>query len=560
MKRFTNYLSLCATIVATLLATTSCDTISDLIGDSDGDEVDGASTLGIDIKNHECSYDSSTLSITLSTILPYWTSIEEGGEWISESSSYEQNNINYHSYKISTNYGSEERVGVISFYADGGVQGDVTITQSGRGSVELTLSSIDVDNLPEESIWIFTDSKPSSGVREATFSENGSLESTGGEGEFYSLYKALIAATMSEREIILEFPNLEAFPAGALFDLGAYNANYGDIGGDSMLSENEDIIAPPYGEEELYVLRISAPNATSIGNYAFANCMLYYIDFPKVESLGVLSFCNVPFESYMSSNEYLEETITFPSVKTIGQQAFWSCFGGTPLLFPEATDIGKFAFYGSHIDLRAEVITDDWMEHNPEGALTDYSSFPKVERVDDFGFYGMMHGLAGISMPELKSIGKYGFAGASLYSNSTVSLPNLESIGDFGLAYSEVTYFNAPNLTSIGERGFYYCDKLEDVNAESLHTIGAEAFRQCYELDYLDICSGDGVKVQSIAADIFNSLMISENDIFIYTSGDNNTSTEDYDTSSYSQYVYWIVPDGEGGTNKIGPVRMQIAL
>ncbi len=557
-------MKVCVALFAVLLAVTSCDELTDLLGGADDD---GAS-LGIDTKSYEVGTSETTITISLTTLLGYWTNINEGGEWITESSSYETNNINYHTFTISANLTADERVGKIGFYASGDISSIVTVTQDGQGSTEVTLEQIDANNIPEGNIWIITDSKADSGVRQASFDSDGTPLSVEGEGDFYNLYNALINASNEGRSILLEFPNLEAFPAGALFDVQNYldNPDYWH-GEDGAQIYDGIAIEPAYSYSTPRPFNISAAVATEVGDFAFANMDLTYIDLPEVESLGRLSFTNV-----YCGLPYTEEYLIFPKVKTIGQGAFmnFTTFDSITLIFPEALEIGKAAFYCSYVQLLNDyhpieeehyrlTYGDDWEEYY-NADLAEYESFgnychsfPVVESIGEMAFYTQHYILDRIYFPCVKSVGDYAFYASDL-SDGDVMLPMVETIGANAFAWcNDITSFTAENLEELGECAFMQCSSLKTVTVPRIHTIGYQAFYVYSDVfSYFYVCYEDGVTAKSFAEDIFGT-NASWNDFIdtlnIYTGGDNGTSVTPYSSSGYSAYSNWTVPDGNGGTH-----------
>lgn len=86
-----------------------------------------------------------------------------------------------------------------------------------------------------------------------------------------------------------------------------------------------------------YLESVSLPNATSIGNAAFARCSsLTSVNFPNATSIG-----NSAFASCSSLT-----SVNLPKVTSILPAAFDSCSSLTSVDLPNATSIGLGAFYG----------------------------------------------------------------------------------------------------------------------------------------------------------------------------------------------------------------------
>ena len=158
---------------------------------------------------------------------------------------------------------------------------------------------------------------------------------------------------------------------------------------------------------------------------------------------------------------------------SIGESAFYDCYGLTSVTFPEGlTTIGKYAFYGC-------------------SGLTSVTIPEGLTAIGEYAFSDC-YGLTSLTLPEgLTSIGAYAFSGCS---GTSVTLPEeLTSIGAY--AFSDcygLTSLTLPDgLSAIGDGVFSNCYGLTSVTIpEGLREIGDEAFSNCDGLTSLTLPEG----------------------------------------------------------------------
>ncbi len=213
-----------------------------------------------------------------------------------------------------------------------------------------------------------------------------------------------ISENEPERQITLEFPNLEAIPAYAIF-------------GKSSASTSDFALGALVG--------ITAPKATSIGESAFTRCdSLTSVDFPQVTEIGDNAFSNC---SSLTS-------VDFPLVTDIGEYAFSQCDSLTSVDFPLVTDIGDYTFW----DCRGLTSVDlPQVTEIGEGAflycigLTSVD-FPLVTTISRSAFWDC-RGLTSVDFPQVTEIGEGAFWSCdvlttmSLATGSGVKLSSVDS-------------------------------------------------------------------------------------------------------------------------------------
>ena len=183
--------------------------------------------------------------------------------------------------------------------------------------------------------------------------------------------------------------------------------------------------------------------------------------------------CNAIIET--ESNTLIrgcENTIIPSSITSIGDYAFYYCYGLTSITIPNSvTSIGSSAFSGTK-----------WYNNQPDGLI--YAGLVI------YGYKGVMPANTKIDIKE----GTKGIAGeAFMYcsSLSSVNIPN--SVTNIGMnafyGCSSLTSVNIPSsVASIREGTFHGCSSLTSISIpNSVTSIGAEAFSGCSSLTFVDL-------------------------------------------------------------------------
>ena len=124
--------------------------------------------------------------------------------------------------------------------------------------------------------------------------------------------------------------------------------------------------------------------------------------------------------------------------KTIGSNAFFSCYNLSEVSFPVCTSIGEYAFYGCY-----RLVTLNL----PECKSIDSNAFMSCNR------------LASASLAKCEYIGDYAFA--YCYSWSNLSFPSCKTIGNYAFVRnSSLTTISLPICSNIGTDAFRYCTRL----------------------------------------------------------------------------------------------------
>ncbi len=299
--------------------------------------------------------------------------------------------------------------GSIEPWTDGGVI-DATIGGESE-SIEVTLAELSADNVPSENTWIITDAS----VTAAT--------------DFAGLTAAFMTLSDSDREISLEFPNMESFPN---YSMHGKSSSYGA----SFASEA--------------IVSISAPNATYAGTNAFSYMdNLRSINFPKLKEVLNYTF------TYSAS---LVE-IDLPALETLGTYVFYVCKALETINLPEAKNFGNYTLGNCT-------------------ALVSVNA-PKVETVNFASFYNCTE----LKTVNLESAVEFGTSTNSsvfyqCYALESIELPKAELLGKWTFnKCTSLKSIDLPEATEFGVLVFNGCTVLESVNTPKLVTLGSTAFQ-----------------------------------------------------------------------------------
>ncbi len=310
---------------------------------------------------------------------------------------------------------------------------------SNFGSV--ALSELSADAIPEFDTWVITDT-------------------TATATDFAGLSAAIEALNESGRQISLEFPNLEAIPAYAIFGEEAYSSTFGS---DALVSVKADV-------------------ATSVGNYAFRSCSsLESIDLPSATYVG-----NYAFNSCSSLT-----SINIPLATSVTGLTFAFCTSLTSIDMPSVTSIGIMAFYYcnslSSIDIPASVTVIGSGAFNCCEKLTTINMATTSYIYEDGVIYNSDKSMIVSALSAVVS--------GELYSDSATSIDSFAFWGCTALTSADL-----PLVTLVDYSAFGSCTSLTSIDLPLVTSINYSAFTYCISLTSVSLATGDGVQLSSIGS------------------------------------------------------------
>ena len=181
-----------------------------------------------------------------------------------------------------------------------------------------------------------------------------------------------------------------------------------------------------------------------------------------------------------SGNVVIPANVTYEgttySVTTIGESAFYLCYGFTSIEIPNSvTTIGNYAFYGCS-RLTSIVVAED---------NTIYDSREDCNAIIETATNTLIQGCKNtVISNSVTTIGNYAFDGCT--GLTSIEIPNsVTTIGYDAFYYcTGLTSIEIPNsVTTIGDYAFYYCTGLTSIEIpNSVTTIGYAAFASCSSL------------------------------------------------------------------------------
>ncbi|MFI3288049.1 MAG: leucine-rich repeat protein [Rikenellaceae bacterium] len=374
--------------------------------------------------------------------------------------------------------------------------GDEPGTGGEEGEIELTLAEIDAENLPEETIWVFTDAT-------ATSSDS------------FALLRSAIAA--SPNDITVKFKNLTSLVQSALEVSDGSLAKLVKIEAPSLKGIGISALKGCTGLSELLI-----PVATTIEAAGLGGCSaLVSLDMPAIQSIGYGAFygCNNLVELSVNESYYsFEDGVLYNSDKSLIHTYLPANTATTYVAPSSVIGVGVDAFYDC----------DKIEEITIENAYI----------VGDFSF-SYCGKLRSVSLPLVETIG--GKAFISCTSLETLEAPIVSTIGsDILYGCTSITEVNFPKAETIDYGAFAHCSSLESVSLPMIKTIGIDALYECPKLTSLTMGTESWVE-----------------DISTYLFGwDGDATNIDFTTGSangtYEKDGYWVI----SATNvKIGPFK-----
>lgn len=268
---------------------------------------------------------------------------------------------------------------------------------------------------------------------------------------------------------------------------------------------------------------VDLDSAAAIGDYAFADSRLGYLDLPaSCQSLGIGAFYGNDYltDVQIGASRIKVGTYVFAecpmlvsvniNASVISAYAFYNC---TQLrnvtLGRDVSVIGEYAFAGTAVSSFSLSSQNTELSLGEGGALvykgeelilvapnrSGNSITVDAQSISNGAFAGNTR-LFSVNAPNATSVGAYAFANCTnLY---RVTMPKLETIGDYAFfntgivetpelsavtsigayafAYTDISAATIANDAQIGEGAFSYCMALERVKIGNNVTIGAAAF------------------------------------------------------------------------------------
>lgn len=221
------------------------------------------------------------------------------------------------------------------------------------------------------------------------------------------------------------------------------------------------------------VQSITFPSLKSIGNSTFENCdSLDYIDMPNLESIGTKCFYDC--DSLIN--------ISFPSLKSIGNQGFSACDNLLTAEMPNLSTIGEYGFAECPNLINAVM--------------------PNITEIGAYAFQNCSS-LNNIETSNVTSIGEYAFDACSALPQA--NYPKLTSLGSHAFLNSGITSVSMPKLTNsenTATNAFYVCKSLKSIDIPNLTNISYRMFCGCSVLENVSFPLATGMMgVEAFASD-----------------------------------------------------------
>jgi hypothetical protein len=234
---------------------------------------------------------------------------------------------------------------------------------------------------------------------------------------------------------------------------------------------------------EVFSGAFTFPSVKTIGTQAF-----YGMDNYTYINRASFSFpeCTTIYEKAFMLNTNISY-ISIPKVSTLRSQAFQSCYYLTEINMPLLTAIseGTFRSCSALLNVSAPVATTIGSSafYSCSNLNTIYA--PKVQTIGAYAF-GYTPKVSYYDFPECTTIN--GWAFQNNYSLISINIPNVTAIA--GGAFQNCTSLSTLDLskvTSLGNNVFYSCNKLSTVNLPLLTSLGTDVFERCSALTSISI-------------------------------------------------------------------------
>ena len=301
---------------------------------------------------------------------------------------------------------------------------------------------------------------------------------------------------------------------------------------------------------------VSPDAVAAIGDYAFANTKLNYLELPaSCQSLGMGAFyqneyltdvrigaSRIKIGSYVFAECPLLVSVNI-NAAVVSSYAFFNCERLTSVtLGKDVSVIGEYAFAGTAVSAFSLSPQNTELSLGEGGSLvykggelilsapnrSGNSITIDATSIANGAFAGNTK-LFSVTAPNATSVGAYAFANCT--NLHRVSMPQLTQVGDYAFFNTRIS--ETPDLsavTSVGENAFAYTD-IAEVSIADGTTVGDGAFAYCLSLKKVTL--GDNVTVGGHA--FYNPMQLHLCDLSDETTLNN--------FSYYSAYTY-TAPDG----------------
>ena len=245
----------------------------------------------------------------------------------------------------------------------------------------------------------------------------------------------------------------------------------------------------PWSEESFFSAVIES-GITSIGNYAFSQCIeLESVSIPE----GVTSIGNYAFSQCTGL-----ESVSIPEgVRSIGNSAFRSCTALAAAVIPDSvTSLGTNIF--TQCSSLGEIVIGSGVAIIPQSAFYKCTSLREVvipEGVTDIRHFAFENctALRSVTVPDsVVNIGTYAFFGCSGLSSLSLG-SGVASIGNYAFSgCSSLAAVTLPEgLTSLGGSAFHSCCNLTEIAIpDGIAAIEKNTFYSCTDLRTVSLGSG----------------------------------------------------------------------